>query len=285
MALIALSLRGTVARIALLEGDILREFWLWNLDRPDGVGNIYTGRVDTVMPAMAGRFVNLGKEAGFLPDSAGGKSHSVGSYVSVRVTRAAQGDKGPRLAIAGTPPAEALGLTRQGDGPLLELCERFPDAPVVADDYALIAQLRSRLAERLRHDANIFDAVVEDEVAGLAENFAPLPMGALMHITAAPAAVLIDIDAKAASNVAPLALNIAIIPEVCRQILLRNLSGGIMIDFAGMKPAARNKLAAPLRQALARDFLTPEFLGFSHLGFAELVRRRVRPPLHELWPQ
>jgi ribonuclease G len=280
--MIAVSRRGDVARIALLDGDVLREFWLWDLAAPDGVGDVYSGRVEAVAPAMAGRFMDIGGASGFLPDSAGGKILSVGTYAALRVTRAAQGDKGPRLAVADEPAGAKLGLLRRGPGPLLELCARFTSAPVVVDDYALIAQLRPALEGRMRYDASAFDAVLEDEVAGLAESSAPLPMGAMMHITAAPAAVMIDIDAKAASDVAPLVLNTAIVPEICRQIVLRNLSGGILIDFAGMKPAARAKLGVPLAEALKRDFLKPQFLGFSHLGFAEIVRRRVRPPLHEV---
>ena len=248
---------------------------------PTGVGDVYTGRVDAVLPAMAGRFVDIGGVSGFLPDSAGGKNLSVGTYVAIRVTRAAQGEKGPRLAVADVPVGAKLGLLARGPGPLLELCARIA-APVVVDDYALIAQLRPALEGRMRYEAGAFDAVLEDEVAGLAEATALLPMGAVMHVTAAPAAVMIDIDAKAASDVAPLVLNSAIVPEICRQIVLRNLSGGILIDFAGMKAAARAKLAVPLSEALKRDFLKPQFLGFSHLGFAEIVRRRVRPPLHEV---
>lgn len=279
--MIAVSRRGDVARIALLEGDVLREFWWWDLAAPDWVGDVYTGRVDAVLPAMAGRFVDIGGVSGFLPDSAGGKNLSVGTYVAIRVTRAAQGEKGPRLAVADVPVGAKLGLLARGPGPLLELCARIA-APVVVDDYALIAQLRPALEGRMRYEAGAFDAVLEDEVAGLAEATALLPMGAVMHVTAAPAAVMIDIDAKAASDVAPLVLNSAIVPEICRQIVLRNLSGGILIDFAGMKAAARAKLAVPLSEALKRDFLKPQFLGFSHLGFAEIVRRRVRPPLHEV---
>ncbi|HUW80233.1 MAG TPA: ribonuclease E/G [Acidocella sp.] len=280
--MIAVSLRGEVARVALLDGDVLQEFWFWDLERPDGVGDVYTGRVDAMMPAMAGRFANIGDVAGFLPDSAGGKGLSLGTYVAVRVTRAAQGDKGPRLAVADEAPGNTPGLIRRGGGPLLDLCARFPASPVVVDDYGLIAKLRPALEGRMRHDAKAFDAVLEDEVAALAEPAALLPMGAIMHVTPAPAAVMIDIDAKAASDVPPLALNTAIIPEICRQIVLRNLSGGILIDFAGMKAAARERLAGPLTAALAKDFLKPEFLGFSRLGFAEIVRRRVRPPLHEV---
>lgn len=280
--MIAVSRRGDVARIARLDGDVLDEFYVWDLARPDGVGDVYTGRVDAVLPAMAGRFVSLGAETGFLPDSAGGKNLFVGSYVAVQVSRSAQGGKGPRLAVVEQPPGEVCGLMRRGPGPLLELCARHPGLPVVLDDYALMAQLRPELEGRMRYDAKAFDPVLEDEVASLAEPVAALPMGAVMHITPAPAAVMIDIDAKAGSDVPPLALNAAIAPEVCRQIRLRNLSGGILIDFAGMKAGARVKLSGVLQAALARDFLKPELLGFSHLGFAEILRRRVRPPLHEV---
>ena len=281
--MIAVSRREEGIRIALLANDVLREFWMWDPARPDGVGDLYTGRIEAVMPALAGRFVELGGgQTGFLPDSAGGKTLSEGTFATFTVTRAAQGDKGPRLARASEAPADRPGLLRRGPGPLLDLCARHPAEPILLDDYALIAELRPALEGRMRYDAAAFDPVLEDEVAGLAEFSAPLPLGAVMHITPAPAATLIDLDAKAASFVSALALNTAILPEIARQIVLRNLSGGILIDFAGMKPAARAKLAEPLRTALAADPLKPELLGFSHLGFAELTRRRIRPPLHEV---
>lgn len=280
--MIAVSRRDERVRIALLAGDVLREFWIWDPARPDGVGDVYTGRIEAVMPALAGRFVELGGLSGFLPDSAGGKTLPEGSFATFTVTRAAQGDKGPRLAVAGDAPADRPVLLRRGPGPLLDLCARYPAEPVRLDDYALIAELRPALEGRMRFDAGAFDPVLEDEVADLTELSAPLPLGAVMHITPAPAATMIDLDAKAASGISALALNTAVLPEIARQIVLRNLSGGILIDFAGMKPAARAKLAAPLRAALAADPLKPELLGFSHLGFAELTRRRVRPPLHEV---
>jgi len=283
--MIAVSRRGDLVRIALLRRDVLAEYRLWNLAAPDGVGDIYTARVEAVMPALAGCFLSLGDASGFLPDSAGGKGLSIGTYVTVRVTRAAQGDKGPRLEVVKQPYGDTPGLLRRGPGPLLELAARLPDEEIVLDDYALMAELRPALEGRMRHDAKAFDTVLEDEVAVLAEPTAALPHGAVMHISPAKAATLIDIDAAAASSMSPLALNIAIIPEICRQITLRNLSGGILIDFAGLKAAQRQKLAEPLRAALAADALRPSLLGFSHLGFAEVNRRRIRPPLHELLPQ
>lgn len=281
--MIAVSRRDEMVRVALLRGDILAEFYLWNLAAPDGVGDIYTGRVDAVMPGLAGRFVAIGAEdSGFLPDSAGGKTLSIGSYAAFRVTRAAQGDKGPRLALATEPHGEQPGLLRRGPGPLRELAARLPGEDIAIDDYGLFAELRPALEGRMKYAAQAFDSVLEDEVAALAEPIAALPHGGRLHISPTPAATLLDVDAAAASDMPPLTFNTAVIPEICRQILLRNLSGGILIDFAGLKPAARAKLAEPLRIALKNDPLAPDFLGFSHLGLAELTRRRIRPPLYEL---
>ena len=109
--MIAVSQRGALVQIALLHGDELTEFYAWNREAPDGVGDLYTGRVDAVEKALAGCFVALGGElSGFLPDSAGGKNLTEGQYVSLRVTRAAQGGKGPRLALTNVPPGDAPGL-------------------------------------------------------------------------------------------------------------------------------------------------------------------------------
>lgn len=286
--IIAVSVRAATARIALLDGDILTEYAIWKPGAPDGVGDIYTARVTARAPAMAGSFLELGAETGFLPDSAGASTWQEGAYLTVRVTRAAQSGKGPRLAAAAEEPAQKPGLIRRGPGPLLELAARFPKAPVLIDDYALMAALRPALGGRIYYKAASFDAVLEDEIAALAEPDAALPCGAAMHISVTPALTAIDVDAGAATaENAPkpqtqLSLNAAIIPEITRQIVLRNLSGAILIDFAGMKSSARPKLQPALAAALANDPLKPRLLGFSHLGFAEISRPRIRPPLHEM---
>jgi Ribonuclease G/E len=286
--IIAVSRRASTARIALLNGDILTEYALWKLESPDGVGDVYAARITARAPAMAGSFLDLGGETGFLPDSAGAGSLPEGSYLTVRVTRAAQSGKGPRLAAAAEPPGQKPGLVRRGPGPLLELAGRFAGAAIVIDDHALMATLRRALEGRMSYKTPAFDAILEDEIAGLAAPAAALPHGAVMHIATTPALTAIDIDAGAATAEtgakpqSQLSLNTAIIPELARQIVLRNLSGAILVDFAGMKSAARVKLQPALAAALARDPLKPRLLGFSHLGFAEISRPRIRPPLHEM---
>ena len=79
-----------------------------------------------------------------------------------------------------------------------------------------------------------------------------------------------------------LAANLAVLPVLARQIRLRNLSGAILVDFAGLPARRRASLAPALQAALADDPLRPRLLGFTALGLAEIVRSRVHPPLHEL---
>ena len=106
----ALTSPGEVA-IAVADGDRLVDYALWRPGVPDGVGDVYRGRVIGRAPAMAGVFVSLGVGEGFLPDTRGAKGRAEGDLVLVRITRAAQGGKGPRLeALHDRPPPGPPGL-------------------------------------------------------------------------------------------------------------------------------------------------------------------------------
>ncbi|MGI4944032.1 MAG: ribonuclease E/G, partial [Janthinobacterium lividum] len=87
---------------------------------------------------------------------------------------------------------------------------------------------------------------------------------------------------RRAKSAAQMAANLAALPEIARQIRLRNLSGAILVDVAGMSLRRRPALTPAFTAALADDPLRPHFLGFSALGLAEIMRPRVHPPLHEL---
>ena len=288
-AVIRAGLRGGTVHLALTESGTLAGYTRWRPDAPDGVGDLCSGRVTARASALGGVFVDLGDGSGFLPDSAGGKHLAEGDAVAVRITRAPQGGKGPRLALAeGVAPGAKPGLLARGPGPIAEFRALHPAAPILADDWELVALLRAA-HEGVAHDPASL-APVAEEIAALAEPVFPLPQGARGTVCPTPALTAIDIDAGAATaergdkHGAQLRLNRAIIPELARQIRLRNLAGAILVDFAGMKPAARPKLAPDLAAALARDPLRPRLLGFSALGFAEISRPRIRPPLHELPP-
>jgi len=271
----------------------LVDYALWRPGRPDGMGDLYRGRVVARVPAMAGAFVALPDAEGFLPDSEGGDAVSDGMAVAVRVARSAQGGKGPRLtallsdadralAGAGTP-----ALLARGPGAVERMAALHPAAPILVDDHGVVAALRPVLGGRLSV-GTVMDERFAGWIDGLAAHSVALPGGMRASIHPTPALIAIDVDSGGASadsrpkRAAQLAANRAMLPALARQIRLRNLSGAIVVDVAGLALRHRSALAPDFIAALADDPLRPRFLGFSALGLAEIMRQRTHPPLHEL---
>jgi Ribonuclease G/E len=285
-------------RTALIERGSLVEAWIERPGRPDGVGDLHRGRVVAIAPAMAGAFVALaGGETGFLPASEIGAERrpvrtalQEGMILPLRVTRAAQGGKGPRLTarlspaeaarIAAAPPGAPM-LIARGPTAAERLARRWPGAVMLVDSPALAARLRPQFPERVRLvPPPAFDDDIEAGFDSLSTAESPLPEGGRLLIHPTPALTAIDVDMRAMGDDLA-ALNRAALPELARQIRLRNLAGAILVDFAGLSPQRRAALEAPLREALAADPLA-RLLGFTHLGLAEIVRNRIHPPLHEV---
>jgi Ribonuclease G/E len=282
-------------RIAAVDGSGLVDYAVWRPGAPDGVGDLHRGRTAARVRVMAGAFVRLESGAdGFLPDSEGGACVTEGQALAVRVMRAAQGGKGPRLtarleaseaALAGTGlPA----LLRRGPGALERLAALHPQAPVELDDAAVAAALRPVLGERLRLVRAAFDDEVASAAEVLAAPAAALPGGARLTVHPTPALTAIDVDLGAATGArggkarTQFAVNRALLPALARQLRLRNLSGAILVDLGGVSVARRARLGPELQAALDADPLAPRLLGFTALGLAEILRPRIHPPLHEV---
>jgi hypothetical protein len=281
------------ARIAVVDRNRLLDYALWRPGAPDGVGDVHRGRIIAAVPAMAGSFVALVDAEGFLPDSEGAKGLTSGTILTVRVTRAAQGNKGPRLSARDQPPTGhgPPALIARGPDPLRRLAARYPDRPIRVDDAGLAGSLH--MPERVTVTDDVFDEDVAEAIDALSRPVVALPSGAVLSIWPTPALVAIDVDGGGALNGASgngasgararhEAVNRAILPALADQIRLRNLSGGIVVDLAGLSPRRRAGLAPDFAAALANDPLRAKFLGFTALGLAEIVRPRIHPPLHEM---
>ena len=281
-------------RVAVLSDGVLLDYALHRPGEPDAVGDIHIGRVTAYLSAIAGAFVQIGAASGFLPDSAGAVTE--GDLVAVRVTRAAQGGKGPRLSTRLDPAERELvalhgvveGLVARGPDAIRRLAASWPDATLACDDAAMTAMLRADLARPVALVARAFDDPLESEIGSLAQPDLSLPGGLRASIHPTPALVAIDIDMAAATaerrpkQTAQFAGNRAALPALLHQLRLRNLAGAILIDLAGLSTRKRRALAPTIEAALARDPLRPRLLGFTALGFVEILRPRVHPALHEL---
>ncbi|WP_282761386.1 ribonuclease E/G [Komagataeibacter saccharivorans] len=281
-------------RLAVTSNGVMQDFALWRPDMPDGVGDIYRAAVSAHVPALGGTFVTLpGQEqAGFLPDSEGLGPLTQGQTILVSVTRSAQGGKGVRLGARNLPPdlpgGAAPQLLRRGPTPLDRLARQYPDAPIVIDDAAVATLLPAPLHPRLTRVNSAFDSDLRAQADGLEDPVISLPGGMSASITPTPALVAIDMDGGATSmdrrpkQTAQFAANRDALPDLLRQLRLRNLSGAIIVDVAGLAVRKRRALGEVIETLLKDDPLRPRFLGFTALGLAEIVRPRVHPPLHEL---
>jgi Ribonuclease G/E len=260
-------------RTALTRNDILTEFYIHRQGAPDGYGDLHWARVISLVPAMAGAFLALADTDAFLPDTAGAKDLTEGDHLAVRITRAAQGGKGPRVtarltdAERGCAAPGPVRLLRRGPSPLEELRAIHPTAEL--------------------HTGTLPEPLAS-EIEALGSPAIALPGGMTGSVTPTAALTAIDLDSAAATAerapklTAQFARNAASLPELARQIRLRNLSGAVLIDFSGLPARRRAALSAGLEAELAGDRVGPRLMGFTALGFAEILRPRLRPPLHEV---
>lgn len=285
-------------RTALLLAGRLTEAWVERPARPDGVGDLHRGRVVAISAAMSGAFVALqGNETGFLPESAASaprqpikKAVQEGQVLGLRVTRAAQAGKGPRLsavltdaeaALIAAAPQGAPRLVARGPSAAERLAARYPKAVLRVTGVGLVARLRVALGDRVlaQHGA-VFDEEIEGEFAALAESAVALPGGGVLHIQTTRALTALDVDSGGSAD-GLARFNEAALPEISRQIRLRNLSGAMLLDVAGLSPKRRQALLEPLRAALAPDRLV-RLVGLTGLGLVEMVRDRIHPPLADI---
>ena len=182
-----------------------------------------------------------------------------------------------------------------GTGLLMEIRGERPDR-IVTDQKALYeAVSRRREAEPWLYGEIAGEQIVlwEDPSVPLAavynlrrdterlfEKKVYLKSGAFLVIEKTEAFVSIDVNSgKCTKGKKPeetyRAVNLEAAAEAVRQIILRNLSGMILIDFINMKdPDHREELLHVMRKELKRDPLRSEAVDLTKLGIMEIVRPR-----------
>ena len=141
-----------------------------------------------------------------------------------------------------------------------------------APDLVLALSLADPLPPLLeRHDcAGRLQAVLKPEVI--------LPGGARLTIEETRALTAIDVDTSQAAGVAA----VETAEAAGREIVLRNLSGLIAIDFAGRGGARRREAQIEtLKRALAADRTPHRVLGVTTGGVVEVNRQRLGPSLRQ----
>ena len=198
-------------------------------------------------PTLHGYFAETVKGFVFLPTET---PLTLGETVSVHVT------KEPRAG-------------KDATGRMTE--EKPSDAP----DIALVLS-----KQYLVPITEISVADMDDLIAEALETDIKLPRGGEFHIERTRTAWMIDVDSASSTDTLD-SINREAVSEIARQIILKNMGGLILIDFAGSKRGAFKQAIEPeIKQAFAEDTLA-KLSGWTPAGLYEIQRRREEASLLE----
>jgi Rne/Rng family ribonuclease len=171
-----------------------------------------------------------------------------------------------------------------------EICAdtRVAAAQVAALGRALDAGLSDKVTFRPRRDWLPSVVELEEQIDEALADSVALPSGAVLHFDETRAMTVIDVDsgqaqlegvgAKAERSL--LKVNLNAVPEIARQVRLRNVGGIIVVDFIDLRGRElRQQVVDTLRQAVSAD-PHPVWVGaMSRLGLLEMTRQRRGPAL------
>ena len=151
----------------------------------------------------------------------------------------------------------------------------------------VMPELKSRL-HRFKGDRPLFHEYrIEEQIERIFQHRVPLECGGSLIIEQTEALVAIDVNSgryKKENDLEDTAyqMNLAAIPEICRQLRLRDLGGVIIIDMIDMRDLERRRdVETRFRSELRKDKARVRVAPISEFGILELTRQRVRPSLRQ----
>lgn len=182
--------------------------------------------------------------------------------------------------------ATAPALLYAKENPLFELIRRYRDslATVIINDHNLEDKVKNIFTGKVEYNANPSENFgIQDMLQKALEKTIKLPCGGEVHIEETHAFVAIDVDsAGIVARGETDNLNREAAVEIAKQIFLRNLSGKIIIDFAGSSEYRfMHEIMDILEEELAGDAQSAKVVGLSKAGNIEILRRRRHQTLLE----
>ena len=169
---------------------------------------------------------------------------------------------------------------------------------IIVDGHHTISKVKSLInvinpsaikkVKEHRHKKPIFTYYkIEQEVEKFYGTNAQLPSGGYLVINITEALISIDVNSGRSTqgrSVEETALktNLEAASEVARQLILRDLSGLIVVDFIDMMEVENRKtLEKELKKSFAEDKARVQISRVSYFGLVEMSRQRLKPSLIE----
>ena len=171
---------------------------------------------------------------------------------------------------------------------------------IITDDSDIYREIRSYLekyqpddVEKLKFYDNPLISLhamfnIDKQISDALQKRVWLKSGGYLVIEPTEALVVIDVNtgkyiSEKKAEDEYLKVNLEAAAEIARQILLRNLSGIILVDFINMKSDAyKTMLLDYLKSQLQFDPVKTNIVEMTKLNLVEITRKKIRKPLHEL---
>jgi ribonuclease G len=163
------------------------------------------------------------------------------------------------------------------------------DATVHGEVRGIVEKLHPDWADRVKpftSDLPIFEAFgIEQEIEAARSPKVHLRHGGSIVLNQTEALVSVDVNTgryvgKKDLEETVFHTNMEAIPEIVRQLRLRNLGGIIVVDFIDMLlPEHREEVMARLQEELKRDRNHARAASLSEFGLVEMTRKRTGPSL------
>ena len=183
--------------------------------------------------------------------------------------------------------ASAPALLYKKENPIYEYIRRYKNtlSKIVLNNHNLEAEIKGFIDIQTENSANPFEAYgLKDQLFEALNQETSLKSGGKIYIEQTKACVSIDVDSASKEGGNPSDLNTEAAHEIAHQIRLKNLSGKIIIDFAGLKDYEYMRpIMDILSSDLADDPCRGRVLGLSKAGNIEILRQRRRPSLLDIY--
>ncbi|MBC2120443.1 ribonuclease E/G [Listeria marthii] len=173
-----------------------------------------------------------------------------------------------------------------------QFIQRHKPTEIITDDFEFAKTLEDAWPDQLitlKKSADLFaDLGIKAQMDRLARPVVHLTNGSSLFIEKTEAMWVVDVNSgrfkgTTAKEKTVESVNLKAVPEILRQIRLRNMSGMILVDFiGGMSEAGYTELYEAIESQTREEYITTQVAALSQSGLLQLTRRKKQQSFLEV---
>ncbi|TXJ81601.1 ribonuclease E/G [Listeria innocua] len=173
-----------------------------------------------------------------------------------------------------------------------QFIQRYMPIEIITDDFEFAKIVEANFTDKevsLKKSADLFaDLGIKQQMDRLSRPVVHLSNGSSLFIEKTEAMWVVDVNSSrfkgtSAKEKTVEAVNIKAVPEIFRQIRLRNMSGMILVDFiGGMSEVGQGELREAIEKESLEEYITTQVAALTQSGLLQLTRRKKQQSFLEV---